>query len=91
MSKNSTFIAFVRYILKGVGEWLRTLILSPVSIILDPLNVICSLIIYPVIVFFLGAAELALRIFNMLGGQYLLSYLGNKYADGYSIINWVGR
>lgn len=89
MAKNSTFLAFVRYVLKACAGWVRTLVLSPVDIFFDPTSVIASLIIYPVIFVFLGIAELFLRIFGLLGGQHLLTYLGDKFADGYSIINWV--
>ncbi|ORY74764.1 Alpha/Beta hydrolase protein [Leucosporidium creatinivorum] len=87
-ARRSLPIAFLNYILQSVASYLRTLFLSPSTIFFDPLSTIASIVIYPVIFLFLFLAVVFLWIASLLGLGRVMRAISNKWANGYSIINW---
>lgn len=61
----------------------------PATIFLDPLSTLATLFVYPFIFVGLGIATVVLWALSTFGGNCLLEWASNRWANGYSIINWV--
>ncbi|BGP51022.1 hypothetical protein JCM10450v2_006948 [Rhodotorula kratochvilovae] len=87
-ARQNIVIAFLLYVAKNVRTFLWTLVVSPASIVTDPLSTTATLVVYPVVTTILLGAVVGLYLFSLLGGKRVVDWLSNRYAGGWSVVNW---
>ncbi|GAA5948289.1 hypothetical protein JCM3765_001353 [Sporobolomyces pararoseus] len=87
-AKTSVPLAFVLYLWNTLTSWIWTFFTSPASILLDPLSTIAALVIYPFVWFGLAVFVLVFWVAGLLGGGKLIDWISNKFAKGYSMVQW---
>lgn len=90
-AKQSVPLAFALYIWNTLTSWVWTFITSPASILIDPLSTTAALVIYPVVWLGLGLATFVFWLAGISGGGQIIENIAEKYAKGYSMVNWVRR
>jgi len=88
-ARRNIVVAFASFLVASVRTYLWTLVVSPASVLFDPLSTIATLVLYPVIAAGLAVLVAALYLFSLVGGRRIVNSLSAKYADGWSIVNWV--
>jgi hypothetical protein len=88
-AKSSVPLAFALYLWNTLTSWIWTFVTSPASILLDPLSTLTALIVYPVVWIGLGVATFVFWIAGLSGGGKLIELVSDKFAKGYSVVNWV--
>ncbi|GAA5920844.1 hypothetical protein JCM3775_003977 [Rhodotorula graminis] len=81
-ARRNILVAFVSFLVTSLRTYLWTLVVSPASILFDPLSTLATLVLYPIIAAGLAVLVATLYLFSLLGG------LSAKYANGWSIVNW---
>ncbi|GAA5900350.1 hypothetical protein JCM8208_005335 [Rhodotorula glutinis] len=87
-ARRNIVVAFLSFLVSSGRTYLWTLVVSPASVLFDPLSTIATLILFPVITAGLAVLVAVLYLFSLLGGRRIVNSLSNKYADGWSIVNW---
>ncbi|GAA5848915.1 hypothetical protein JCM9279_004664 [Rhodotorula babjevae] len=87
-ARRNIVVAFASFLGASVRTYLWTLVVSPASVLFDPLSTAATLILYPIIAVGLAFLVAVLYLFSLLGGRRIVNSLSNKYADGWSIVNW---
>ncbi|GAA6052174.1 hypothetical protein JCM3770_001255 [Rhodotorula araucariae] len=87
-ARRNIVIAFFLYVVKNIRTFVWTLAVAPASFFTDPLSTVATLIIYPVITVGLGVAVAVLYFGSLLGLGRVFKRLGNRYANGWSLVNW---
>ncbi|GAA5879905.1 hypothetical protein JCM16303_004392 [Sporobolomyces ruberrimus] len=87
-AKSSVPLAFALYLWNTVTSWIWTFVTSPASILLDPLSTLTALVVYPVVWFGLAIATFVFWIAGLSGGGKIIRDIADKYANGYSMVNW---
>jgi len=88
-SRRNIVVAFLSFLVGGARAYLWTLVVSPASVLFDPLSTLATLVLYPLIALGLAALVAALYIFSLVGGGRVVDWLSSTYANGWSIVNWV--
>jgi hypothetical protein len=88
-AKSSVPLAFALYLWNTLTSWVWTFVTSPASILLDPLSTLTALVVYPVVWIGLGIATFVFWIASLSGGGKLIESFSEKFANGYSMVNWV--
>ncbi|KAK4052704.1 hypothetical protein OIV83_001991 [Microbotryomycetes sp. JL201] len=84
----STLISLVRFIFKNVASWIKTLILAPATIFLDPLSTGMALVVWPFVFFGLFIETLVLRVVMSIGGRWAIHQISETWCERYSVVNW---
>ncbi|GAA6023264.1 hypothetical protein JCM11491_003891 [Sporobolomyces phaffii] len=87
-AKSSVPLAFALYLWNTLTAWVWTFVTSPASILLDPLSTFAALVVYPVVWLGLGVATFVFWIAGLSGGGKLIQAVADKFANGYSMVNW---
>jgi CBS domain containing-hemolysin-like protein len=87
-AKSSVPLAFALYLWNTVTSWIWTFVTSPASILLDPLSTLTALVVYPVVWFGLAIATFVFWIAGLSGGGKIIRDIAEKFANGYSMVNW---
>ncbi|GAA6018068.1 hypothetical protein JCM10207_006070 [Rhodosporidiobolus poonsookiae] len=87
-ARRSTPISFVFFLYKNIVQWLFTLALAPATAFTDPTGTVAALTIYPLVWSGLFVAVAVFWVAGLLGGQKIITWMSNKWANGYSIVNW---
>ncbi|GAA5968429.1 hypothetical protein JCM11641_007633 [Rhodosporidiobolus odoratus] len=87
-AKRSTPVSFILFVWQTLAGWGWTLVLTPGTVFADPLGTAAALIVYPVVWTFLGLAVFVFWLASLVGGQGIIEWIGNEYANGYSMVNW---
>lgn len=88
-SKRSFVVAFGAYLLRGLREYARTLLLSPATVFSDPLSTILTLLAFPAAALALALLMLFFWLAGILGGRQIVNWISRNYANGLSTANWV--
>ncbi|GAA5870457.1 hypothetical protein JCM8547_004037 [Rhodosporidiobolus lusitaniae] len=88
LAKRSVPISFLFFTGQALKTIWLTALLSPATIVSDPLGTLAGLLFYPIIWIGLGTAVFVFWILSMLQGQKVIDYLSDKYAEGWSMVNW---
>ncbi|GAA5995589.1 lipase family protein [Rhodotorula paludigena] len=87
-SKRSFVVAFGAYLLRGLREYARTLLLSPATIFSDPLSTLLTLLAFPAAALALALLMLFFWLAGILGGRQIVNWISRHYANGLSTANW---
>ncbi|GAA5832008.1 hypothetical protein JCM11251_002783 [Rhodosporidiobolus azoricus] len=87
-AKRSVPISFFFFLVQNISSWIFSLIFSPMTILADPIGTVASLVIYPVVWTALGVVVFVFWILALFRGQKIIDWLGKRYAQGYSMVNW---
>ena len=88
-AKQSVPLAFALYMWNTLISWIWTFITSPASILIDPLSTTAALIIYPVVWIGLAIFTAIFWLAGISGGGKIIESISEKFANGYSMVNWV--
>lgn len=91
LARRSLPVSLFVFVVRATQTTVLALLLQPLLVLSDPLSFFFAAVAYPVIFVTLAATVVVLRLGYWLGLGKVIERLSNKYANGYSAVNWVSR
>ena len=89
LARRNVVFALIVYLLRSLRNFVWTLVFSPATVFLDPVGTCVGLIITPIVNVGVAICCMVFWIGGKLGLDKVIDWVSDKWADGYSMPNWV--